>query len=141
MVIYQEVLALVGHDEELVSKFHKFKRNAALARNPNARWCPKYAFCFVYASFICLVMHFHEFNMRLSKQVSISILNLLCVCKLPRPGCETAIIGSPENPKICCEKCHTYICFSCNQIVFMSTLFIFVPFFWFALHIHIETWC
>ena len=75
MVIYQEVLALVGHDEELVSKFHKFKRNAALARNPNARWCPKYAFC--------LIMHFREFRIKLSKLISNFHVHFIVFVRLP----------------------------------------------------------
>eukprot|EP00455_Lapot_gusevi_P035947 TRINITY_DN3987_c0_g1_i2.p1 TRINITY_DN3987_c0_g1~~TRINITY_DN3987_c0_g1_i2.p1 ORF type:complete len:241 (+),score=35.13 TRINITY_DN3987_c0_g1_i2:41-724(+) len=36
----KEILDLISGNQGLVEKYHKFKRNALIARNPNARWCP-----------------------------------------------------------------------------------------------------
>jgi len=34
----------------------------------------------------------------------------------PKPGCENVMIGHPDIKKMQCDKCHSEICFECNDI-------------------------
>jgi hypothetical protein len=119
-LVSEQVLGLMRDEAEFVDKFRKFKRTIEVSRNPNARWCIKYAICnsvrqIIFESYQCCF--------------PVAWLDV----EYFRPGCDNFMIGSRHNPKMVCPDCHTSVCFECSQAVRKHSIsridfFIFIEF-------------